>query len=163
MELSDLAEGLEVVAEQRERGVAAVDDTDRDLAVRLDDYADELPCDGGSAAAVVETFTGGGDLESAADAGGVAPITAAKTLHLLGVDEISPLSADERAPCAPGWTAIAPEPRRRPPSASTNRRLRWPPSWRPPTRFRAPVTPSTAHCRRGATRQSRSATRWTGR
>lgn len=104
MELSDIAEGLEVVAEQRERGVAAVDDTDRDLAARLGDHAEELPCDGETAAAIVEAATAGGDLETAADAAGVAPITAAKTLHLLGVDGVSPLSAADRAPVR-AWLA----------------------------------------------------------
>jgi hypothetical protein len=98
MELSDIAEGLEVVDEQRERGVAAVDDTDRDLGERLADHEAELPCDGETAAAVVETFTAGGDLEAVAEAGGVAPITAAKALHRLGVEGVAPLSAAERAP-----------------------------------------------------------------
>lgn len=97
MPLSDIADGLEVVSEQRERGVASVDDTDRALAERLADHEASLPCDGTAAAAIVETYTAG-DLEAAAGAGGVAPVTAAKTLHLLGVDGISPLSPGEREP-----------------------------------------------------------------
>lgn len=104
MPLSDIADGLEVVAEQRDRGVAAVDDTDRDLAERLADYEAELPCGGEAATAVVEAFTAGGDLEATADAAGVAPVTAAKALHLLGVDGVSPLSPDERDPLR-AWLA----------------------------------------------------------
>jgi hypothetical protein len=104
MELSDIAAGLEVVDEQRERGVAAVDDTDRDLAERLVAYEDEFPCEAAGAAAVAETFTAGGDLEAAADAGGVAPVTAARALHLLGVDGVSPLAPDERGPVR-AWLA----------------------------------------------------------
>lgn len=98
MALSDIAEGLEVVDEQRERGVATVDDTDRPLAERLADHADELPCDGATAATVVEAFAGGSDLAAAAEAGDVAPVTAARTLHLLGFDGLSPLDPDERGP-----------------------------------------------------------------
>lgn len=104
MALSDIADGLEVVAEQRERGVAAVDDTDRPLTERLGDHAPDLPCDGETAAAVVEAFTGAGDLEAAAEAGDVAPVTAARTLHLLGVDGVSPLPPDERGPVR-AWLA----------------------------------------------------------
>lgn len=98
MGLSDIAEGLEVVAEQRERGVAAVDDTDRDLVERLAALEGDLPCNADAAASVVEVFTAGGTLASAAEAGAVAPVTAARTLHLLGVDGVSPLAPDEREP-----------------------------------------------------------------
>lgn len=98
MELSDIADGLEVVDEQDERGVATVDDTGRDLAERLADHEADLPCDAATAAALVEAFTGGGDVAAAAAAADVAPATAARALHLLGVDGVSPLAPDERAP-----------------------------------------------------------------
>lgn len=98
MELSDIAEGLEVVDEQRERGVAAVDGTDRDLAERLADHEADLPCGAAAAATAVEAYTAGADLDAAAEAAGVAPVTAARALHLLGVDGVAPLSPAERAP-----------------------------------------------------------------
>jgi len=104
MELSEIADGLEVVEEQREHGVAAVDDTDRGLAERLGAYEGDLPCDAAVAATVAEAFTAGDDLEAAAEAGGVAPVTAARALHLLGVDGVSPLSPDEREPVR-AWLA----------------------------------------------------------
>lgn len=98
MGLSDIADGLEVVAEQRDRGVAAVDDTDRALADRLAEHAADLPCEGATAAAVVEAYVAAGDLATAAEAGGVAPVTAARTLHLVGVGGVSPLPPDDRGP-----------------------------------------------------------------
>lgn len=104
MGLSDIAEGIEVVAEQRDRGVAAVDGTERDLAARLADHEAALPCDAPAAATVLEAFTGGGDLAGAAEEAGVAPVTAAKALHLLGADGVSPIPADERGPLR-AWLA----------------------------------------------------------
>lgn len=104
MPLSDIAEGIEVVSEQRDRGVAAVDGTERDLSARLADHEGALPCDAAAAATVVETFTAGDDLAAAAAAAGVAPVTAAKALHLLGADGVSPLPPDERGPVR-AWLA----------------------------------------------------------
>ncbi|WP_440006988.1 DUF7858 family protein [Halomicrococcus sp. SG-WS-1] len=96
MTLSDIAAGLEVTAEQRDRGVAAVDDTDGDLRERLVPFADDLPCDPTSAATVVESFTAGASVGDAGRDAGVAPVTAAKTLHLLGLDGVSPLGPTAR-------------------------------------------------------------------
>ena len=90
MGLSDIAAGVEVTTEQRDRGVATVDRTERSLADRLGDVAKDLPCDGETAAAVVERYAGGGSVGAAAHAAGIAPMTAAKTLHLLG-ESVSPV------------------------------------------------------------------------
>jgi len=97
MALSDIAAGLEVTTEQRERGVAAVDDTGADLAARLAPYAADLPCDAGSAATVVRAYTSGRSVGDCARRAGVAPATAAKALHLLGVEGVCPLSPAGRA------------------------------------------------------------------
>lgn len=90
MTLSDIAAGVEVTAEQRDRGVATVDETDASLAERLGEYADDLPCDAEAAATVVEVYAEGRPVGAAARVAGVAPVTAAKALHLLG-EEVSPL------------------------------------------------------------------------
>jgi hypothetical protein len=96
MALSDIADGLEVTTRQRERGVATVHDADAPLARRLERYADDLPCEPAEATAVVEAFVAGQSVgESARDAG-LAPVTAAKALHLLGIDGVSPLSPTGR-------------------------------------------------------------------
>ena len=92
MTLSEIAAGLEVTERQRERGVATVDDTDADLTSRLEPYAEELPCDAASAAAIVDAYTAGTAIGECARAAGVAPATAARTLHLLGVEGVSPLT-----------------------------------------------------------------------
>ncbi len=44
MTLSEIADGLEVTASQRDRGVAVADDTETPLVDRLAEHADELPC-----------------------------------------------------------------------------------------------------------------------
>lgn len=90
MGLSDIAEGVEVTTEQRDRGVATVDDTDATLAERLAPHAEGLPCDAETAAAVVERYAAGGSVGQAAAAGYLPRVTAAKTLHLLG-EPVSPL------------------------------------------------------------------------
>jgi hypothetical protein len=84
MGLSDIAAGLEVTTEQRDRGVATLDRTGEPLAERLAAVDDNLPCDGSTAAAVVERYASGGSVGEAARTAGTAPMTAAKTLHLLG-------------------------------------------------------------------------------
>ena len=97
MTLSEIADGLEVTTEQRDRGVAAVDATAdgvADLREQLTDYADELPCDAMSAATIVEKYTAGSSVGDGARAAGVAPMTAAKTLHLLGCEGVSPLTSE---------------------------------------------------------------------
>ena len=92
MGLSSIAAGLEVTAEQRDRGVATADVTGASLAGRLEPFADELPCGAAAAAAVVEAYAEGADLGRAAAVADVATTTAAKTLYLLGepVDPLSP-------------------------------------------------------------------------
>ncbi|SIR57354.1 hypothetical protein SAMN05421858_2893 [Haladaptatus litoreus] len=91
MALSDIAEGLEVTTEQRNRGVATVDDTGRNLRERLETFADDLPCAADTAETILETHASGTSVGESARQSGVAPITAAKTLHLLGVHGVSPL------------------------------------------------------------------------
>jgi len=95
MGLSDIAAGVEVTTEQRDRGVATVDETDADLAERLEDHADGLPCEPGVAATVVEVYAEGRSIDTAASVAEVAPTTAAKTLHLLG-EQVSPLGPTGR-------------------------------------------------------------------
>jgi hypothetical protein len=95
--LSDIADGLEVTTEQRDRGVAAVDATAGDgtgteLRERLADFADDLPCDAASAATILDGHTAGQSVGDTAHEAGVAPITASKTLHLLGCEGVSPLT-----------------------------------------------------------------------
>jgi hypothetical protein len=92
--LSDIADGLEVTTEQRDRGVASVDATasETDLRERFAEFADDLPCDAASAATIVEGHTAGRSVGDSARAAGVAPMTAAKTLHLLGCEGVSPLT-----------------------------------------------------------------------
>ncbi len=96
MALSDIAEGLEVTAEQRDRGVATVDHTDASLAERLDSLAADLPCEPADAATVVDRYASGGSVGAAARAAGLPSVTAAKTLHLLG-ESVSPLGPTGRA------------------------------------------------------------------
>ena len=96
MGLSSIAEGLEVTTEQREQGVATVDRTDAALAERLAPVAEELPCGAAEAATVVERYAGGNSVGDAGAAAGLAPITAAKTLHRFGesVCPVTPVAMD---------------------------------------------------------------------
>lgn len=97
MTLSDIAAGLEVTTEQCDRGVASVDATasdGTDLREQLAEFADDLPCDATAAATILEGHTAGKSVGDSARAAGVAPITAAKTLHLLGCEGISPLTPE---------------------------------------------------------------------
>ncbi|PSP48485.1 hypothetical protein BRC75_06675 [Halobacteriales archaeon QH_7_69_31] len=73
MGLSEIAAGLEVTSEQRDRGVATVGDP-------------------AAAAAVVEAYAEGADVGRAAAVAEVPPTTAAKALYLLGepVDPLTP-------------------------------------------------------------------------
>ena len=95
MALSDIAAGIEVTTEQRDRGVASVDRTDESLADRLEAVADELPCAAEPAATLVETYAAGESVGDAGRAAGVAPTTAAKTLHCFG-EQVCPLSPTGR-------------------------------------------------------------------
>jgi len=96
MGLSDIAAGVVTTEEQRDRGVAAVDRTERSLADRLDAVADELPCTPEAAATVAEAYAGGASVGESADAAGVVPVTAARALHRLGVEGVTPLSPTGR-------------------------------------------------------------------
>jgi len=91
MGLSEIAAGIEVTERQHERGVAAVDDTDASLSERLAPFDEALPCSPADAAAVVEAYASGRAVDACGHAAGVPPVTAAKTLHLLG-EQVSPLS-----------------------------------------------------------------------
>lgn len=91
MALSDIAAGIEVTTEQRDRGVASVDRTDGALADRLDDVAAELPCDAEAAATLVEAYAAGKSVGQSGRVAGLPPITAAKTLHRFG-EQVCPLS-----------------------------------------------------------------------
>lgn len=96
MGLSDIAAGLEVTTEQRERGVATVDRTDAALAERLAAIDGDLPCGAEAAATLLEAYAAGKSVGDAGGAAGLAPITAAKTLHRFGesVTPVSPLAMD---------------------------------------------------------------------
>lgn len=92
MGLSDIAAGVSVTTRQRDRGVASVDRTGDSLADRLAALDDALPCEPDAAAAVAEAYAGGASVGDAAGDAGVAPTTAAKTLHRLGFAGVTPFS-----------------------------------------------------------------------
>lgn len=96
MSLSDIADGLEVTAEQRTRGVPTVDETESDLSERFRPHADALPCTPEAAATIVDSFEGGGSVGDVGREAGVAPVTAAKVLHRCGVGGICPLAPTAR-------------------------------------------------------------------
>ncbi|MFB6303752.1 MAG: hypothetical protein ABEH47_01190 [Haloferacaceae archaeon] len=96
MDLADIAAGVEVTAEQRDRGVAAVDRTGEGLVDRLADHADALPCTPEAAATVVRSHTAGTSVGESAREAGIAPVTAAKALHRCGVEGVSPLAPTAR-------------------------------------------------------------------
>lgn len=91
MTLSEIAVGVEVTDEQRERGIATGDETDASLAERLAEFAAELPCSPEAAAALVDAYTEGASVGRAAAVGDVPETTAAKALYLLG-EPIDPLT-----------------------------------------------------------------------
>lgn len=95
MGLADIAAGVCVTDEQRERGVATVDRTETTLAERLAAHAEDLPCEPAAAARVVDRYAAGGSVGDAAAAAGIPRVTAAKTLHLLG-ESVSPLGPTGR-------------------------------------------------------------------
>jgi hypothetical protein len=96
MGLSDIAAGIEVTTEQRERGVPTVDDTGADLRSRLEPHADDLPCTAAAAATVLESHASGTSIGDSAREAGVAPVTASKALHRCGVAGVTPLSPTAR-------------------------------------------------------------------
>jgi hypothetical protein len=81
---------------QHECGVAAVDETGQSLTERLGAYGDELPCSPGAAATVLRTHQRGTPIAESARMATIAPITAAKTLHRLGVEGVCPLAPTAR-------------------------------------------------------------------
>ena len=96
MALSDIAEGIEVTAEQCDRGVPTVDDTDAGLAERLAPHAEALPCTPEAAATLLDAYAGGASVGDAGRAANVAPMTAAKALHRCGRTGVSPLGPTGR-------------------------------------------------------------------
>lgn len=93
MSLEDIAEAAgTTTTRQSVRGVATVDGRDGSTADRLAQYAEELPCDPASAAAVLQTHGRGTPIEESARVANLAPVTAAKTLHRLGVEGVCPLA-----------------------------------------------------------------------
>lgn len=91
MGLSEIAAGLEVTAEQRDRGVATRDETNRSTAERLEPFDERLPCSPASASTLLEAYLEGASVGRAAAVAGVPETTAAKTLYLLG-EPIDPLT-----------------------------------------------------------------------
>ncbi|WP_096390333.1 DUF7858 family protein [Halopenitus persicus] len=96
MTLSEIATGIEVTAEQHDRGAAVVDDTDVDLAERARPHAASLPCTPAAIATLVEAYTAGASVGDAAREAAVAPMTAAKALHRCGVAGVCPLAPTRR-------------------------------------------------------------------
>ena len=92
MGLSEIADGLEVTTEQRDRGVATTDGTAASLSEQLAPFADDLPCSADDAAAVIEAYGEGASVGRAAAIASMPKTAAAKTLHLLGepVDPLTP-------------------------------------------------------------------------
>ena len=95
MGLGEIAAGLEVTTSQQERSVTVVDETDTTIAEQLSPFAESLPCPPETAATVLERYADGASVGEAGRAAGVAPITAAKTLHLLG-EPVSPVGPTGR-------------------------------------------------------------------
>lgn len=93
MGLSDIAAETGTITHgQQDRGVGTVDATDGPLVDRLDTVDGNLVCEPAAAATVAEAYAGGASVGDCAREAGLAPITAAKTLHQLGIPGISPLS-----------------------------------------------------------------------
>jgi len=91
MALSEIAAGVEVTAEQDDRGVATSDETERSLEERLAEFEADLPCSAATAAELVDAYTEGAAIGRAAAVGEVPKTTAAKTLYRLG-EPIDPLT-----------------------------------------------------------------------
>ncbi|MDZ5811573.1 hypothetical protein U4E84_09480 [Halorubrum sp. AD140] len=96
MTLSEIADGLEVTARQRDRGVAVADDTETPLVDRLSEHADALPCTPAATATLIDAYTAGRSVGDAAREAGVTPMTGAKALHRCGVDGVCPLAPSRR-------------------------------------------------------------------
>ncbi len=96
MGLSEIAAGIEVTAEQDDRGVATVDDTEASLVERLAEYEAALPCTAEATATVLEAHSAGTSVGESAREAGVAPMTAAKALYRCGVAGVCPLGPTGR-------------------------------------------------------------------
>lgn len=96
MALQDIAAGLEITEKQQDKGVATVDKTERNLTDRLAPFADELPCNVEKAASIVQEHASGSALDKIGMNVGIPTITVAKTLHLLGIEGICPLTPQSR-------------------------------------------------------------------
>lgn len=81
---------------QHERGVTAVDGTSGSLADRLAPFAADLPCEPAAAAAVLRSHGSGTPIDECAHVANLAPVTAAKVLHRLGVTGVNPLTPTAR-------------------------------------------------------------------
>lgn len=99
MSLSDIAEGVATTRTQERRGVAVVDRTSDSLAAVLERFETELPCEATTAATLVRAYRGGHSVGDAGTDAGVPPVTAAKILHRLGFEGLSPLSPLQRDVC----------------------------------------------------------------
>ncbi len=97
MGLAEIAAGLEVTTEQRDRGVATVNDAGDGLTERLGAYADTLPCSTEAAATLIEAYAAGKSVGRAGETAGVPTITAAKVLHQVGIDGVCPMTPQGRA------------------------------------------------------------------
>lgn len=95
MGLSEIAAGIEVTTEQRDRGIATTDDTETSLAERLAPFEERLPCSSSAAATLVDAYVGGASVGRAAAVADVPKTTAAKALYLLG-EPIDPLAPTAR-------------------------------------------------------------------
>ncbi len=95
MGLSEIAAGIEVTTEQRDRGVATADGTDTSLAERLAPFDGRLPCCAESAATLVDAYLEGASVGRAAAVAELPETTAAKTLYLLGepIDPLTPTAS----------------------------------------------------------------------
>lgn len=96
MGLADIAAGVTVTTQQRERGVASVDRTDESLAAQLAALDSDLPVEAAVAASLAEAYAGGASVGDAASDAGVPPTTAAKTLHRIGFEGLTPFSPLQR-------------------------------------------------------------------
>ncbi len=99
MSLSDIAEGVATTHAQNERGVAVVDRASDSLEAALEAFASELPCDPSTATTLVRAYRGGQSVGDAGTDAGVPPVTAAKVLHRLGFEGLSPLSPLQQELC----------------------------------------------------------------
>ncbi|GAB3415032.1 hypothetical protein GCM10027435_10680 [Haloparvum alkalitolerans] len=96
MTLSEIAAGIEVTSEQRDRGAAVVDDTDVPTVERFREHADALPCTPEAVATLVDAYTVGSSVGAAAREAGVAPMVAAKALYRCGLTGVRPLAPSRR-------------------------------------------------------------------